>query len=128
MLGAETNCENGSIYTVNSDEYDEFLRYKKGQWLGAINAQQGNTTQHEKSNSIARLNGGPKVEIELNGKNVKFLIDTGSPINVIDESTFNLISTKIKLEKCNTNFYGYTSNIPLLILGQFIAEIKFKDK
>ena len=68
----ENNLENGSTYTVNSDEYNEFVRYKKCQWLGAINTQQGNAISLEKPNSIARLNGGPRVEIELNGKMLNF--------------------------------------------------------
>ena len=55
MLGTENNSENGSTYTVNSHEYDEFLHYQKGQWLGAINTQQANASTLEKPNSTTQL-------------------------------------------------------------------------
>ena len=52
-----------------------------------------------------------------------FHIDTGSSINTITEAAFNGLNFAPRLDKCNTPFFGYKSDTPLPILGQFITNI-----
>ena len=57
-----------------------------------------------------------------------FLIDTGSPINVVDESTFKNLNPELKFENCFTLYYGYIADVRLLIIGQFTTQIDFSGK
>ncbi len=106
-------------HTVNDEEYAEFLRYKKATDYGLYRI---------KMASLHHVNGGPRSEIELLGNKISCLVDTGSPINVIDEKTFFSLKHLPMLEKCNTKYFGYTSDAPLQILGQFKSEVKSRGK
>ena len=71
-------------------EYDEHLRYlKKTQWdLNAIRS---------RTRKIGRINDGPRRKYTLVGREIQCLVDTGSPVNVIGETTFNSLSPRPKL-------------------------------
>ena len=58
----------------------------------------------------------------------EFLVDTGAPVNVIDEITYAKFANKAPLEKCNISFYGYSSEKPLPILGQFVTQVQYKER
>ena len=62
------------------------------------------------------------------GINKKFMIDTGSCMNVIDEKTFNSFEQKPFLEKYHIPAYSYASKNPLHILGRFKSEISMNNK
>jgi hypothetical protein len=38
------------------------------------------------------------------------MVATGSSINVIDEITFNSLSARPELIKCNNSYFGFASN------------------
>ena len=65
------------------------------------------------------------VNISIFGINKKFMIYTGSCINVIDEKTFNSFEKKPFLEKYHIPAYSYDSSNPLHILCRFQWIIKF---
>ena len=76
----------------------------------------------------SRRNEGPRLTVIINGSKISLLVDTGSPINILDEKTFKSLVSKPVLEKCNTRYYGFTAKEPLTIFGQFTARIECKDK
>ena len=60
----------------------------------------------------------PRVNMDMNGISLKFLIDTGSSVNTIDEKSFNTLKPQPHLEPYPNQIVGYPSN-PLNILGTF---------
>lgn len=100
-------------YEVNKQEYDEFIRYKAScDWeVGTICNRN-------------RYNDGPRASVQMGGTAVDFLIDTGAPINVIDQWTYEAMSNKPKLERCNSRLYGYRAEEPLPILGQLMCRVR----
>ena len=69
------------------------------------------------------ISAGPRVFVKINDTPYSFLIDTGSPINAIDEQLFNSLKPKPSLKPVNLNFYGYTADQPIEMLGQFVTKI-----
>ena len=45
-----------------------------------------------------------RVRIRTGGELITFLVDTGSPVNVIDENTYNKMKTKPPWENANRTF------------------------
>ena len=111
-IEASTDC--GS-YMLSMEEYAEFLRYKEHtEWLGAL----------KEENMVKRIQRWPRVQFRLGVNQVEFLVDTGSPINVIDEATYESLWERPELEICNKKYYGYTSKVPIEIRGQFDIEVE----
>ena len=110
---------------VNNEEYAEFLRYKQAVNYGVFAVSSSASNQER---SRFRRNDGPRAKILIQNEICSFLVDTGSPINVVDERTFNSWSAKPKLDACNTRYFGYNSKSPLPIRGQFTTEIQFKNR
>jgi transposase InsO family protein len=108
---------NDSEFSVNKTEYDEFMRFKNNKWLGAVHGRR-----------IHRINNDLRAIVEMEKQGVNFLVDTGSPVNVIDKATLDNLKTRPKLVECHTKFFGYTSDIPLKILGQFVTDLEFQGK
>jgi hypothetical protein len=115
----EKNPEAGKRYSLDCGEYAEYTRFKQNQSYGLFALAGGESS---------RTNDGPRASIEINKTKLSFLIDTGAPINVIDESTYHSIHMRPKLEKCHTEYYGYTARSPLQIVGQFVAELSTASK
>ncbi|CAF1118278.1 unnamed protein product, partial [Brachionus calyciflorus] len=61
----------------------------------------------------------------MSGNSIRFLIDTGTTVNIIDENTFkNLLLEKVNLTQAKSNFYGYGSIEALKVMGKFTANIE----
>lgn len=75
---------------MSSEEYAEFLRYKKAieYEMDAI------TISDKKQINKIRKSTGPKDIVNKCGSNVRLMIDTGAPVNVIDENTFNHLANQ----------------------------------
>ncbi len=71
---------------------------------------------------------GPRANVSLFDLKSEFLVDTGAPVNVIDEITYAKFANKAPLEKCNISFYGYSAEQPLPILGQFVTQVQYKER
>jgi hypothetical protein len=116
---------------LSQAEIDEFLRYKKLTDYGlntfAIN---NNPSSHSHSEL------GPTATAKVLDTAIAFLVDTGAPVNILDEATFSRIkgnslekcTIPTSLEKCTIPFYGYGATKPLEILGQFCSTIEYKDR
>ena len=58
---------------------------------------------------------------------VSLLIDTGAPINVIDEVTYAQLKSKPLLERCKTKYFGVGGVEPISLLGQFTTDLSFNE-
>ncbi|RNA38209.1 hypothetical protein BpHYR1_052270 [Brachionus plicatilis] len=84
--GAES--ESDMSHTLDTNEYANYLRYKQSQSYGLFAV----------SDRQKPANDGPRVSIEINSTKLSFLIDTGAPINVIDEPTYHNIHNRPTLQ------------------------------
>ncbi len=57
-----------------------------------------------------------------------YIVDTGSPVNVVGPDALVGMSKTPLIQPCNTPFYAYVSKTPLPIVGQFIGSIRFQDR
>ena len=51
------------------------------------------------------------------------LIDTGAPINIVNELTYSSLKKKPELDECNNKFYGFGSETQMEVLGQLTSEV-----
>lgn len=54
--------------------------------------------------SRIRVNQGPRIEIETEGNLISYLVDTGSPVNVVDEDTYSKMSRRSNLDICEAKY------------------------
>ena len=78
--------------------------------------------------SLNAMTSRPKIRIHVNEHPVKILIDTGSSINVMDESTYKSMKQKPKLCKSDTKVYAYGANEKVSLLGKFQTTVETSDK
>ena len=68
------------------------------------------------------------LELSLESKPVKFLIDSGASTNVIDNDLYEQVkSTESRLSKSFSKIYLYGSNTPLEMLGQTKLKLQIAD-
>ena len=64
-------------------------------------------------------------KLRLNGVKVQMAIDSGASANIMDEERFQEIQErskeKLQLEKSKVKLYGYASEAPILVAGEFNA-------
>ena len=63
----------------------------------------------------------PKTEIIINGQKCKLLVDTGSSINLLNESFLNRMKTRPRISRTDTKAYAYGQKQKLPIKGEFTA-------
>ncbi|XP_053398171.1 uncharacterized protein LOC128556631 [Mercenaria mercenaria] len=59
---------------------------------------------------------------------VKFLLDTGSSVNILDQETYNKINPKPKLQKPNMEVFAYGTDSHVKLLGKFVTTVETKQK
>ena len=72
-------------------------------------------------------NKAPTTKLKINGKNVKFTVDTGSTINIIDENTFRQLQN-INLQKTHVRAYPFNSSKPVQMTGKFDTLIESRKR
>lgn len=112
----KVNYVTQEAYTVNVDEYAEFMRFKQGR------TNQGYELNMVKLENIE--NDGPRAEVMVDGVQIDFLVDTGTPINIIDEKTFDKFKGSVNLDECKTKLYCYKASVPLPVTGEFYAKME----
>ncbi len=70
----------------------------------------------------------PRADVTIGGTVKSHLVDTGAAINVLDQTSFERLRFKPRLEKCSTNYYAFSSASPISVIGQFSAQVSFKGK
>ena len=64
-------------------------------------------------------------QVQVNGKAVEMMVDTGASVNLLDEATFHRIDCGNKLlEHAHSKIYSYGSDTPLPLLGTLSTTIK----
>jgi hypothetical protein len=112
-LNTLDDTEAANTHALDDEEYAKYMRFKQAKQYGLFAVK-----------NDSRTNDGPRANVIIEQTEMSLLIDTGAPINVIDEVTYNSMNPKPRLDKCQTTFYGYNATKPLPILGQFIAEVR----
>lgn len=69
-----------------------------------------------------------RTSLRIQETTLSLMVDTGSPINIIDETTYARLKNKPLLDKCDTTYYGYTSETPINFLGKFETSIETNGK
>jgi hypothetical protein len=59
---------------------------------------------------------------------VKFIIDTGATVNLLEEKDFEALKPEVKLQHSFINIYPYKSDKPLRILGKFTATVESRKR
>ena len=62
----------------------------------------------------------PTTAFKLYGKSLKFILDTGTNLNIISKESFLKLDRRPKLQPSFINAYGFNSKTPVPILGEFI--------
>ena len=78
--------------------------------------------------NVNKVTSRPKIKVKLNDNPVCILVDTGSSINVIDESTYQSMKSKPKLSKSDTKAYAYGTDAKVSLLGMFQATVETESK
>ena len=60
-----------------------------------------------------------RVEVLVDGLPIKFIIDSGSTVNIVDYNTFKLLKNTTKLFDTNLQVFTYGSKDPLKLVGVF---------
>ena len=68
----------------------------------------------------------PTTYITIGQSKIKKLIDTGTNLNIISSSTYEMIKNKPALRPTIIKAYGFHSRIAIPLAGEFLTTIKFK--
>ena len=70
----------------------------------------------------------PHTVVKLDGRNTSFVIDSGSSVNLVDETTFAKLEPQPKLRHDKISVKAYGSNNPLSIVGSFTCLLESKER
>ena len=70
----------------------------------------------------------PRTMVKIHDNDVSVMIDSGSSINVIDETTYNKLDPQAKLKYDHITVKAYGSHNPLTIKGSFTSHLQSKDR
>jgi hypothetical protein len=70
----------------------------------------------------------PSVCVNIFNSDVKFLIDTGSSVNIMNENIYNNMSSKPSLQQPVPLIFAYGASQPLDVKGYFRTTINYKGK
>ena len=70
----------------------------------------------------------PTATVKVNGTFVRFIVDTGASVNIMEENVFAKLNPKPPLQRAPSSIYAYGSNTPMITLGAFHAEVETKNK
>ena len=68
------------------------------------------------------------ITVEIKGKVVNILIDSGSSINAMDKHTFDSLNSSQVVKKTSTTIYPYGSKTPLKLIGKSTLKAHVNDK
>lgn len=69
------------------------------------------------------LSEGPRATVKVNGTSLSMLVDTGSQVNLIDETTLTHLRLGQTLNECRTDIFGFKSKERIPTIGQFTAKV-----
>ncbi|CAB4026689.1 Hypothetical predicted protein, partial [Paramuricea clavata] len=95
-----------------------------------------NTSEHSESDEYTFMvqdtdenTKHPMVNLRIqNLAKVKFIIDTGATVNLLEEKDFEALKPEITLQHSSINIYPYKSDKPLRVLGTFTATVESRKR
>ena len=69
-----------------------------------------------------------KLSLKVNQQPVKFLVDTGATVDVVDTATYEQLCEGATLHKTHTKIFAYGATKPLPLKGRFQATIESKSR
>ena len=66
----------------------------------------------------------PQAELLIQDTKITFSIDTGASATIIDETTFKKLAKKPMIRMSKVPIYGYCSETPLSLIGEFDTKLK----
>ncbi|MCG7866506.1 MAG: hypothetical protein JAY74_09055 [Candidatus Thiodiazotropha taylori] len=79
-------------------------------------------------NDTNRNHKVPSVTAQLGNNDVKFLVDTGASVNILNNEVYKQMPKQPTLSKPCPLIYAYGSSTPLNVLGYFRTQVTFKSK
>jgi hypothetical protein len=108
-------------FQLTIEEYDEYQQLKKLSEWDEYNM----NMVYDNSKST---DPNPFTRIEINDTTLQVMVDTGAAVNTINESSYNRLTNKPKLEQFSNPLFGFGSpNKPLTTMGKFKTNIKWKN-
>ena len=114
-------------------------RQDRGRWQGRhennpirpLNVSDNDNESSDSDNYCYSVNNtkaqNPYTKLKINNRNVKFTVDTGSSINIIDQQTFEQLG-HYTLSKTNIKAYAFNSNVPVKMNGKFTTIVESRRK
>ena len=130
-------CRSKPIEKGHEAKHEARRRPKKGQSdyksRNGRGINQVNEIYEESDDSFYMVSTGertrrPLASVEMKGEQVEFLIDTGAPVDIINEATHARLAGPPVLRPCRSTFTGFQSDEALPIVGEFACVAKFRGK
>lgn len=86
---------------IDAQEYAELMRLKRT--LDTDNV------YRLTSESPKEVRKAPRATLDILGRPAMWLIDTGSPVNILHEGIFDTLNPRPRLDRCNTTYYAFRS-------------------
>ena len=122
------SCKRKNHFTRCCKSKNATKIYQNPHTVRKIEADQHSSASSESSDDdyVFYMDGRNKkrkleVSVKINQENIKFLLDTGASINVIDENSWKQINSRknIQHQPTNVKVYPYGASKSLKVLGQF---------
>lgn len=107
----------------NSENTKTNIRYNARDKMTTEQDDDDSSKESSFSINVNNINETPKANININGSNIKVIIDTGTSVNLISSTTYNQLWKKPTLTQDNTSIYSYNSQNKLPIMGKFIGHL-----
>lgn len=74
--------------------------------------------------TVGKNENSPRVDATMEGRSIRFFIDSGADVNLIHLSTFQTLKNRRQLDFGDAKIYSYLVDEPLPVLGRFRASIE----
>ncbi|XP_058826833.1 uncharacterized protein K02A2.6-like [Topomyia yanbarensis] len=118
---AATKFDSRSLNKPNAVETNYVDQSDEGQSTGSAEIREVCTV--ESSSRYKKF----LLDVSVNGKYIRFEVDTGSPVSIISAENRNKLFPDAQLRKCDTELVSYC-NTSIEVLGVLDARVKFKGK
>ena len=122
LTSTNISDEDRKKYTSVMAKFEEFFKVRKNRIyerarFNRRDQREGEDTKRETSRTTT---------VVINGKEVKFKLDTGAEVTAVSEQTYNSL-TGIKLQKASRILYG-PARQALVVIGQFTEKITHQHR
>jgi len=70
----------------------------------------------------------PTTQVDIQGTKIKFIIDSGASVNLIDEKQWSSMRNRPHLKQAKSKIFSYGSKTPMPILGMFDATVESNNR